>query len=398
MTAVAAAGPRTTDRQHVVDRLRGFAVLGVLIVNTPFLITSVGGASAASMPTGFDLAAGYVTWALFQAKSYVIFSFLFGYSLVIFLERGARKGLDVRRAYRQRLLALAALGALHAVLLFVGDILVLYALLGTTLVLLRRRSDRFLLRLAGVLFAAQVVLLTTAVLLATTLPVGGDADLGLGDVDRSWGEDGLVGATLTRLEVWPGAFLLIVVLQGLLVMSLFCVGLVAGRNRWLAAPEAHLGTLRRIRLWGLVLGLPPALVGAALIVLPGLEGAGLGPLLGLVVLYLTAPVLSAGYIAAIALLPRRGVVRLVETDGTMSLTLYLGESLLMTTLAAGWGFGLFGMDTGPALLVALAVWAVLSAGAWLWHRRFRIGPAERLLRAMTYAGQRTKEKSGANSE
>lgn len=380
--------PVTGDRQHVVDRLRGFAVLGVLIVNTPFLLTSAAGTSPASMPTGWDLAAGYITWTFFQAKSYVIFSFLFGYSLIIFLDRASKKGLDGRRAYRQRLLALALFGVVHAVLLFVGDILVLYALLGSTLVLLRTRSDRFLLRLAAGLFVGQIVLLTTVMLALAAVPAGDAATFGVAEIDRSWGQEGIVGSTLTRLQVWPFAFLLIVVLQGLLVMSLFCVGLVAGRNRWLADPGARLATFRRVRRWGLAGGLPPALIAGAFIVFPPLAFDGAGVLAGIWVLYLTAPLLSAGYIAAIALLPRRGPVTLIETDGTMSLTLYLAESLVMTFIAAGWGLGLYGMNTGPALLVALGVALVLSAAAWLWHRAFPIGPAERLLRAITYAGQK----------
>lgn len=74
-------------RRHAVDRLRGFALLGVLIVNTPFLITSVAGISEISMPTNWDRTAGFITRALFQAKSDVNFSFIFGYSLTIFLER-----------------------------------------------------------------------------------------------------------------------------------------------------------------------------------------------------------------------------------------------------------------------------------------------------------------------
>jgi uncharacterized protein len=377
------------DRQNVVDRLRGFAVIGVLIVNTPFLLTSTSGTNPDSMSTGWDLAAGYITWTFFQAKSYVIFAFLFGYSLMIFLDRASKKGIDARRAYRQRLLALAAFGIAHAVLLFVGDILFLYALLGSALVLLRTRSDRFILRLAAALFIAQVLLLTAAMAMLAAVPVDAAALSETAEIDRSWGQDGIVGSTLTRLEVWPYALLLIVVLQGLLIMSLFCVGIVAGRNRWLADPERHRALFHRIRSWGLIGGLPPALIAGALIVFPPLAFDGAGVLLGVWLLYLTAPLLSAGYIAAIALLPRRGLAKIAETDGAMSLTLYLGESVLMTFLAAGWGLGLFGMDTGPAFLVAIAVAVALSLAASLWCRRFTTGPIERLLRRLTYAGQST---------
>lgn len=390
-------------RQHAVDRLRGFALLGVLIVNTPFLITSVAGISEISMPTNWDRAAGFVTWALFQAKSYVVFSFLFGYSLTIFLERALAKGIDGRRAYRQRLLALATIGAFHAVLLFVGDILFIYALLGTTLLWLRRKSDRTLLRFAAVFYAAQVVVMAGLLVLAF-LPSSGstntvDSTLGVEvtAIDTSWATDGLLGASLTRLEVWPFALALIIALQGLLVLSLFCVGMVAGRRKWLADPDAHREQLRRVRRWGYALGLPPSLIGAALIIIPGADADPARFMLGVVAIYLTAPVLSAAYVATIVLLRPSRMTRILESDGKMSLSIYLGESLLMTTLAAGWGFGLFGLDTGPALLVALGVWILLSIMAGLWHRSLgpsAPGPAERLLRRMTYAGISSPPASG----
>jgi uncharacterized protein len=382
------------ERQTAVDRLRGFALLGVLIVNTPFLMTSVAGISEATMPTGWDRVAGYVTWALFQAKSYVIFSFLFGYSLTIFLERAIVKGIDGRRAYRQRLLALAVIGAVHAIIFFVGDILVLYALLGTSLIWLRRLNDRALLWVGALVYAAQVAVLAGLLALAYATrgsAVTGDTVLNsdVAAIDASWATDGILGASLTRLEVWPYAFALILGLQGFLVLSLFCVGMVAGRRRWLADPDAHQERWRWVRRWGYALGLPPSLLGAALVIAPGAEEDLVRLMVGVIAIYLTAPLLSAAYVATIVLLRPSRATKVLEGDGKMSLTIYLGESVLMTTLAAGWGFGLFGLDTGQALLVALGVWILLSAMAWLWHRALgqnAPGPAERLLRRITYAG------------
>ena len=84
--------------------------------------------------------------------------------------------------------------------------------------------------------------------------------------------------------------------------------------------------------------------------------------------YLTAPLLSAAYIATIVLLPRRGLACWVEADGRMSLSVYLGESLLTTTLAAGFGAGVYGQCTGTAFLIAIAVWFALLAFANVWSR------------------------------
>jgi hypothetical protein len=107
-----------SERQVVVDRLRGFALLG--IVNAPFILTSSVGWSAADTVSAADLAAQVVVWVFFQAKSYVLFAFLFGYSLTILLSSPRAAGRQ-RRVYLQRLAGLIVLGVGHAVLLFPGD-------------------------------------------------------------------------------------------------------------------------------------------------------------------------------------------------------------------------------------------------------------------------------------
>jgi len=188
------------DRQHGVDRLRGFALLGVLLVNTPFLFTSIDGLSDASMPHWWDRRAGMVTMTIFQAKGYVVFSFLFGYSLTIPLASVSARGLDGARLSRQRLGALLVLGALHATTLFFGDILAVYAVLGTLLLWRRTKSDGTALRVAAGLFALQVVLLV-AVAFVPDLDVTATDWIDRDWIDRSWREDGFVTACRTRLTV-----------------------------------------------------------------------------------------------------------------------------------------------------------------------------------------------------
>ncbi len=376
------------DRQHVVDRLRGFALLGVLLVNAPFLLTSVNGLSDATMPHWWDRLAAIVTWSVFQAKSYVIFSFLFGYSLTILLESAGGRGLDTSRIYRQRLAALLLLGVLHATTLFVGDILAIYAVLGTLLLWLRRKRDRTVLIAGAVLFALQLAVLVT-------VAVSPAIDLGPTDwIDRSWREDGFLEATLTRVMIWPAALSFVVVIQGPLVASLFCIGLVAGRRKWLSDPESHRAVFERVRRWGLLLGAPLQVLAGVAGTWPGISSLPALQWGAIMLMYATAPILSAGFVAAIALLPRVKLVRLAEAEGKMSLTIYLLESLALTSIAAGWGLGCYGMATGSAFAVAIGVWCLLLGFAHWWSRRFGQGPAERVLRSLTYAGI----PSGATSQ
>ena len=368
---------RATDREFVVDRLRGYALLGIILVNAPFLLTSINGFTDISAPTLCDRIAWFSVAAFFQAKSYVIFSFLFGYSLAIFLRGVERRGEPATRLYLRRLGGLFLFGAAHAILLFSGDILVLYGLAGLVMIPLRKRRDRTVLIVAAGLFVMQVIIL--AVIAAGTSGV--EADATTRAIDEAFADGSFLEATLTRLVVWPFALGFVTVLQGFLVASLFCVGLVCGRHRLLEDPSRNRRAWKRVRAIGFAVGLPIQIVAGYLLVWH--DGTGLAQA-GLFLNYIFAPILSAGMVAAIVLLPRRGLTRAVEADGRMSLTIYLAESILLTTLSNGFGFGFYGMNALAATTFAVIVWVVLLGAAHLWLHRFAIGPAESILRAITY--------------
>jgi uncharacterized protein len=365
------------SRETAVDRLRGFALLGILVVNTPYLLTSINGFTSETAPALGDKLAWFTMAMLFQAKSYVVFSFLFGYSLAILLRRVEERGEDGKRVYLRRLAGLALFGVAHALLLFPGDILVLYAVVGLAMVPLPGCRDRTLLLTAGALVAVQAVILA-ALVVAAPSP---DADPALAAIDQTLATGGYLETIGARAEAWPFALILIVCLQGFIVAALFCVGLVCGRRRLLADPSAHAHSLRRLRAGGLGLGLPLQALAAYLMVWH--DGERLA-FVGLLLNFTFAPVLSAGLVATILLWPRRGLVRAAEKDGRLSLTVYLAESLALVVLASAFGFGLFGLHALPALALAVAVWFVLLGLAALWLRFFDIGPAESLLRAITY--------------
>jgi uncharacterized protein len=126
-------------REDFADELRGFALLGIVVVNAPFLGISWMGFTDASLASALDRFAAMAIVALAQAKLYVLFAFLFGYSTSFFL---TQKDQQRSKRFLRRLVGLAALGALHAIFFFPGDILLLYALLGTSLLWLMRKTDR----------------------------------------------------------------------------------------------------------------------------------------------------------------------------------------------------------------------------------------------------------------
>lgn len=370
------------NRVGVIDRLRGFSLLGVVVVNAPFLLMSSAGADPALIGTGLDRAAALVTWVLFQAKAYVVFAFLFGYSLTLFLASADRKGYPTGTVYARRLLALLLLGVAHGLLLFPGDILVMYAVLGVGLAILRHRPDRTLWRWLIGCYVLQAVLLGLLLLDGEDAVGARQALLVLDDRLRTGNP---LETTVVHAQLWPTYQVTMLALQGALVASMFCAGLLAGRHRLLQRVADHRTFWRQLRTWGLVLGVPLQACSGWLAFAPGASSTSY--LTGLALQYLSAPLMSAGLVALIALLPTRSPAALVEADGRMSLTIYLGESLLLAWLGCGWGLGLLGVGAAATLLLAVGCWLLLLGFAHAWqHLGLGGGPAERLLHRLTYAG------------
>ncbi|MDQ1307031.1 MAG: uncharacterized protein QG671_2863, partial [Actinomycetota bacterium] len=145
----------TTGRQVFPDRLRGVALLGIVVVNGPPLGISVDGFTAASLTGIADQASAFLVIALAQGKFYLLFSFLFGYSAAFILRDGSAGN---RQRFARRLVGLGVIGLIHAVFFYIGDILITYAVLGVGLLALSRRSDRVLRHWAALALAIGVAL------------------------------------------------------------------------------------------------------------------------------------------------------------------------------------------------------------------------------------------------
>ena len=140
-----------TARIEVVDALRGFAVLAILLVhNVEHFIYPVYPTSSPGWLEVMDLGVFHATFALFAGKSYSIFALLFGFTFFIQNENQRRRGKDFGYRFLWRMLLLMAFGTLNAAFYPAGDVLLLYALVGIILFLFRKASDRVLL--VGALF------------------------------------------------------------------------------------------------------------------------------------------------------------------------------------------------------------------------------------------------------
>ncbi len=387
-----ARGPVTArERSLAPDLARGSVLLFIALANVAiylygqpegYALRPLGGSPADQV--GDVL----VSW-LVDRRSYPMFALLFGYGMVQLLHRQLAGGTAFGRVQRllvRRSLWLLAFGAAHAFFLFTGDILGLYALLGLIVVLLLKVADRWLLLVAGLSLPLIAGFAALDAATAAFPELFGTATFDAFAVEQ---ENYLLSAAI-RLGLWLTAVVGSVT-SGFAIGPML-VGVVLARRAVLDRPQENLSLLRRLALGGvgisLIGALPYALVVAEVWSAPW-------PL----AVFLLAPLHTVtgvaggiGYAALFGLLgavwagrPRRGVVGALAATGERSLTSYLLQSVLMAPLLAAWGLGLGdGLGTAAAYSIATAVWLVTVLVATALAARGRRGPAEQLLRRLTY--------------
>jgi uncharacterized protein len=377
--AASAGGAAEPARSGFADALRGFALVGICVVNLPWLASS-----PPAPPSGrpaLDAAAQLLVAALFEGKFFVLFSLLFGFGFQRQLAR-VRAGRSTPAAYARRLAGLFVLGVLHAALLFVGDILVTYALLGAALWMVRDWPDARLLALARVSVLAAAAAFA---LLAWSYTAGHDPASAAADAEaaRRAYAGGFGEALARRAHDLPAAAAVVLLFNWPLAIGALCAGLVAGRRGLLDDPARLADALPPLPLLaaGAVVG---NIAAAASYRLPGAWAPATYALLAI-----GAPCLAALYALALARAWRSRRLRAwigacLAPAGRISLSNYLGQSLAANAVVAGWGLGLYASLRLAVLLpLALAIAATGLALSALLLRRFRIGPAEWLLRAWT---------------
>ena len=365
-------------RQVLPDRLRGLALLGIVIVNAPFLGISVEGFTQQSISGPLDLATMFAVISLAEGKFYLLFSFLFGYSASFILKDQSRPN---RRRYLRRLIGLFLFGMIHAVFFFSGDILITYSLLGLFLFFISRYSDRAVKNWA-ITAVAISVLITSSI--AAVGVVTAEEETGLEFLQQALTSGTFVDAAAARFETLPLFFILLLLLQGPMAFFAFLLGLLAFRNNLLASPEKHSLLWRKLTVWGWSVGLPLQVVAAALQVTALADGVPSSPMamFGLGLGLISAPILTAGYISTVVLLVQRKPTFLsfMAPAGQMSLTVYLSESIVLSFVFAAYGLGYFGQwGAFPVVVAGVVTWAILTIASNYWLKKFSQGPFEKVL-------------------
>ncbi|NRQ40514.1 DUF418 domain-containing protein [Nonomuraea sp. NN258] len=382
-----AAARSGSGRIHSVDALRGFSLLGILVVNIAFLASGyrMAGLAEPAFDGPLDWAVRWSVTLVAENKFYLLFSFLFGYSLTLQVDSAARRGTAFVPMFLRRLAGLFLIGLVHAVLLFPGDILMTYAVVGLALLLLRRLSPKNAVVLAVLLTSLLALgFLALGALASLGMDPSGTVSDGAAEAARSdtalgGGVWQIVGEHLRKLSL---IVVLRVLFQGPAVLAACLIGLAVGKLGALRDLTAHRRALSGIQWAGFTAGLAGAFVYTQ-----ATWNGTVHKYFGEAVDLLTAPLLAAAYAATflrvLPHLPR--LARALAAPGRMALSNYLAQSLICALIFTGYGLALVDR-VSPALevLIALAVFAVQVLYSRQWLRRHRYGPVEWLLRWLTY--------------
>ncbi|MGW0805657.1 DUF418 domain-containing protein [Nonomuraea sp. NPDC002799] len=370
-----------------VDALRGFALLGILLVNIAFLASGfrMAGLAEPAFDSSLDWGVRWVVTLFAENKFYLLFSFLFGYSFTLQLDSAARQGRPFVPMFLRRVAGLLLLGLAHAVLLFPGDILTTYAAVGVALLIFHRITPKTAMLLAVALTALLALgFVLLALLAASGLDMSGTLADNAQEAAQSRTALGggvwqIVGEHLRKLSLIIVAR---VVFQGPAVLAACLIGLAVGKLGALRDVRAYTGTLRRIQWAGFTIGLAGAFVYTM-----SAWGAGVHKFWGEAVDLVTAPLLAAAYAATfLRLLPHLPrLARALAAPGRMALSNYLAQSLICALIFTGYGLSLVDRVSPPAeVLIALAIFAAQVLYSHWWLQRHRYGPVEWLLRSLTY--------------
>ena len=387
------------ERIEILDVLRGIAVCGILIGNVQWFsgYGMMPPALEAQTPL-YDQITHFLVHFFVEGKFYSIFSFLFGFGFALQIARAEERGDTNASLFKRRLFWLLVIGLLHAYLLWAGDILSIYALMGYLLILFRKRTNESLLKWA---FALITVPIVTYVLLYIAFvafaPPDATAGFEASQVER-W-NDGV--RIVTQSSYWEnistfnlqyivGRYMgLIFQMRLPKILAMFLLGMYAYRRGFFQDLSAHKPFIRSVLVYGFVLGLignismawlagneapfPPSPAGVA-----GVVGYAFG-----------VPALALFFIALVATLWQKDACRralsVLAPVGRMALTNYLLQTVICVTIFYGYGFGLFGrFGALQATLIALSIFIFQIALSTLWLKYFAYGPMEWIWRQLTY--------------
>lgn len=393
------------ERVEILDLLRGFALFGIFMVNLPLMnapfLTEMAKFSIWTDPANVN--AHWVISFFFTGKFYTLFSMLFGIGFYFFMRKANESGNNVLSLFRRRLGWLLAIGVLHVVLLWYGDILVFYALFGFLMILFRKKSNKSLL-----IWAFCILLLPPffATILSLMIQIGlSNPEVAEGMVKSFEQAEKNMRELMEQIIVVysSGSFAEIVsmrlieyrnILGGIFfffpnVMAMFLVGMVLARKKVFEDLRGNSTFFKKLLLYSL----PVAIVGNYMYAYFGAKSSYIMIDWNMVFTLLGhgfgGPAMTFVYISLIVFGYQRGyfgkVADAIKKTGRMALTNYLAQSLIATTLFFSYGFGLYGkVNIWQGMIMTLVIYILQVIWSHYWLKHYRFGPMEWLWRTLTY--------------
>jgi uncharacterized protein len=404
MTATTELPPRIAT----LDIVRGVAVMGILAMNIvafamPFQ------AYMNPLAYGWESGADFVSWLVsfifVDGKMRGLFSFLFGASMLLVIGRAEAKGEDSGSIHFRRMFWLLVFGLIHLYLIWFGDILHGYALIGMIAWFFRNKEPAVLMRWGLGVLTVQLMVMTSLAAGAFFLQDAAAAPGASAEIAKEWrtleSQFGILqGQPLAdRLALMRGGYGPILAdrfaayatapLEELLMfgwetLAYFLFGMVALKNGFLSGGWSD-SAYRRTALIGFGIGIPAYALLAWILARDGFSV----PMVLAVVMAATVPFRPLMVVATAALIilaTRRGgaLTGRIAAAGRAAFTNYLGTSLIMTTLFYGFGGGLFGhLGRAELWLPVVAMWAIMLLWSKPWLDRFQYGPLEWLWRSLS---------------
>jgi uncharacterized protein len=395
------------ERIATLDIIRGVAVMGIFGVNViafAMPMSAYFNPSAYGLHSGADLGLWVMTFILIDGKMRGLFSLLFGASMLLVIQRAEASGRSPAAVHYNRMVWLLILGCIHVYLIWFGDILTLYALVGMIAFFFRGKGVRALILWGFVFLALDLALTASGAWHFFVTQAAAEAPHASPEAIAEWQETrGFfsvpdASAAAQDLALHRGSWLGLVRYQfghellspvfqfafgGLETLGYMLLGMAGLKSGFLKGAWED-RRYRRIFLGTFAVSIPAYAFFAWLNWHSGFDV----PTFFLIFFVLTNPfrlAMMLGYAALIILSTRRRgwLTKRIAAAGRAAFTNYLGASLLATAIFYGWGFGLYGyLNRHEAWLLAPVFWLIMLLWSKPWLDRFAYGPFEWLWRSL----------------
>ena len=368
----------------MIDGMRGFSLLGILMANMLIFQYGIFGKDEIEHFQLFAAdEAAYIWIKVFVEHSFIpIFMFLFGYSMIKLKEKLERNGQKVKRHFVRRFLLLIVFGLLHSFFVWEGDILLAYGLMGLLMLLFLNRKKKTLL-IWALLLGLSASLLSYGSFTETT-----EEEMQMNTYikkeNQIYANGSYTDIYAFRIsgefpyELPEYLYLFMILLLPLVFAPMFLLGMYAAKGEWFTNPKRERKKYTLFMLFFLPLGIA---LKSLLYLFPDSPWSGTAYELG-------SNFLAIGYIFSFAHLYTKestGLLPLFEKAGRLSMTNYLMQSVICTTIFYGYGLGLFG-KIGVLYGFGLAV-VIYSLQLLITHyylKKWKLGPFEKIMRIGTY--------------